>query len=311
MNFTEITVSTTTEASDSVSRILMDAGAAGTQILDRNDLPDIDHPLHDWELMDQSVIDAFPEETEVKAWFPEAQMRAVTEELRSRFDALRASGLNTGTLAVRTALAKEEEWNETWKKYYKPFRAGKKIVIKPTWETWSGNADDLIVEIDPGMAFGTGTHETTALCVEMTEDYYHRGKMLDIGTGSGILAICAARLGAGQITAVDIDPDAVRVAEENVRQNGLEGCITVKQGDLLEGLSERFDFAVANILAPIIIRLCPALFRHLMPGAVFICSGILIEQKEEVQNALSACGYRMLDFRSRGEWCAFAVQKPE
>ena len=156
------------------------------------------------------------------------------------------------------------------------------------------------------MAFGTGTHETTAMCVGLIEKYYKGGTLLDVGTGSGILAIAAARLGADDVVAVDIDPDAVRVAKENVAHNGLEKAIDVRKGDLLQGLSQQFDFAVANILAPVICMLAAPLKKHLTPGGIFVCSGIIAEAEQDVNDALLKAGYTIDEVQHKGDWVAFA-----
>ena len=223
MDYVEITVSTSSLGADAVSDEMLRLGAMGTQILDRADLPDPEKPVHNWELMDQSVIDNMPEDVQVKAWYGEEETPVILEKLRSFLPTLREScHFDLGTLEISVQSVQDTDWNENWKKYYKPFRAGKHLVIKPSWETWDAQEGDLIIEMDPGMAFGTGTHETTALCVELIEDYYKGGTLLDVGTGSGILALCAAKLGAENITAVDIDPDAVRVAKENAQRNGIE-----------------------------------------------------------------------------------------
>ena len=304
MDYTEVTVSTTTQGADLVSDIFLRLGAVGTQILDRADLPDPDRPTANWELMDQSVIDAMPEDVQVKAWFDEESLKKVIGPLREQLSLLREPGL--GTLQVNLQGVKEEDWAENWKQYYKPFRIGEHMVVKPTWEPWDAQPGDLIIEIDPGMAFGTGTHETTAMCVSLIEKYYQGGALLDVGTGSGILAIAAARLGAKGIVAVDIDPDAVRVAKENVAHNGLESAIDVRRGDLLQGLSQQFDFAVANILAPVICLLAAPLKKHLNKGGRFICSGIIAEAEAEVNAALLDAGYAIDEICRKGDWVAFA-----
>ena len=304
MDYTEVTVSTTTLGSEPVSDLLLRLGAAGTQILDRADLPDPGKPTANWELMDQSVIDAMPEDVQVKAWFDEQSLGAVMSSLREQLALMQGPGM--GTLQVTTQGVKEEDWSENWKQYYKPFRIGEHMVVKPTWEPWDARPGDLIIEIDPGMAFGTGTHETTAMCVGLIEKYYAGGALLDVGTGSGILAIAAARLGATGIVAVDIDPDAVRVARENVAHNGLQSAIEVRKGDLLQGLSQRFDFAVANILAPVICLLAAPLKAHLTPGGRFICSGIIAEAEGDVRSALLDAGYTIDEVRRKGDWVAFA-----
>lgn len=304
--YMEVTLSTTTAGSEIISDLLMRLGAAGTQILDRADLPDPSKPTANWELMDQSVIDAMPEDVQVKAWFDEAALNTVMGSLKEQLSLLQSQNEGLGTLSLSLQGVKEEDWAENWKQYYKPFRLGEHMVVKPTWEPWDTQAGDLIIEIDPGMAFGTGTHETTAMCVGLIEKYYQGGSLLDVGTGSGILAIAAARLGAKGIVAVDIDPDAVRVAQENVAHNGLTDAIDVREGDLLQGLSQRFQFAVANILAPVICMLAAPLKAHLLPGGKFICSGIIAEAESDVNEALLAAGYTIDEIQHKGDWVAFA-----
>ena len=312
MEYTEFTVSTTTSGADIVSALLMRLGAAGTQIIDRNDLPDPDKPGHNWELMDRALIDAAPEDVQVKAWFDEETAAQTLETLQMELNRLRElqDGPAFGALTVSLTNIREEDWAENWKQYFKPFRVGRRLVVKPSWETWASAPDDLIIEIDPGMAFGTGTHETTALCIELIERYYQGGSLLDIGTGSGILAIAAALLGAKPVTAIDIDPDAVRVARENVALNRLEDAITLEQGDLLKGVRGIYDFAAANILAPVICMLAGPLLGYLKPGGCFVCSGIIREREEDVHEALTAAGYEILARTHRGDWCAFAARKP-
>lgn len=304
--YIEATISTTTAGSEIISDLLMRLGAAGTQILDRADLPDPNKPTANWELMDQSVIDAMPEDVQVKAWFDEDALNRIMGSLQEQLSLLKNQNEGLGTLALSLQGVKEEDWAENWKQYYKPFRLGEHMVVKPTWESWDMQEGDLMIEIDPGMAFGTGTHETTAMCVGLIEKYYQGGALLDVGTGSGILAIAAARLGAKGIVAVDIDPDAVRVARENVAHNGLTGAIDVREGDLLQGLSQRFQFAVANILAPVICMLAAPLKAHLLPGGRFVCSGIIAEAEGDVNGALLAAGYQIDEIQHKGDWVAFA-----
>lgn len=304
--YIEATISTTTAGSEIISDLLMRLGAAGTQILDRADLPDPNKPTANWELMDQSVIDAMPEDVQVKAWFDEDALNRIMGSLQEQLSLLKTQNEGLGTLALSLQGVKEEDWAENWKQYYKPFRLGEHMVVKPTWESWDMQEGDLMIEIDPGMAFGTGTHETTAMCVGLIEKYYQGGALLDVGTGSGILAIAAARLGAKGIVAVDIDPDAVRVARENVAHNGLTGAIDVREGDLLQGLSQRFQFAVANILAPVICMLAAPLKAHLLPGGRFVCSGIIAEAEGDVNGALLAAGYQIDEIQHKGDWVAFA-----
>ncbi len=306
MEYIEVTISTNTPGSELISDLLLRLGAVGTQILDRADLPDPAKPTANWELMDQSVIDAMPEDVLVKAWFEDDALQKLLPTLREELGVLKSQSPSLGELSLSLQGVKEEDWSENWKQYYKPFRLGQHMVVKPTWEDFDLLADDLLIEIDPGMAFGTGTHETTAMCVTLIEKYYRSGSLLDVGTGSGILAIAAARLGAQDIYAVDIDPDAVRVAKENVEHNGLENVIDVQQGDLLQGLHRRFDFAVANILAPVICMLAAPLKKHLTENGIFVCSGIIKEAENDVTEALLSAGYIIDEVCHQGDWVAFA-----
>ena len=309
MDWVEISVSTTAIGADLVSGALMEAGARGTQIIDRADVPDPQQQAGSWVLVDPALKASMPEDVIVKAWFssPEEALaaRAAAAGLRRR------PGADLGALSLTGSTVREEDWAESWKRFYKPFRLGSRLVVKPSWESWEASPDDLVIELDPGMAFGTGTHESTALCMELMEAHRPQGDVLDVGTGSGILAIAAARLGAARVLAIDIDPVAVQVAGDNVRINGLADRVSVRRGDLLAGIGERFDFACANILAGVIIQLAEPLKRHLRPGAVFLSSGIIRDREDEVAAALAQAGYRVIDVARRGEWVAFAARLDE
>ena len=307
MDWIEVTISTNTMGADIVSEALLRQGAVGTQIIDRADVPDPSKPVGYWELIDPKMIEEMPEDVQVKAWFENVE---ALRGLQSALSALpQTTGLDLGTLAVSSQGVHEQDWSECWKQYYKPFRAGERLVIKPSWEDWDSQPGDLIIELDPGMAFGTGTHETTAMCVEMIEKHYRGGKVLDVGTGSGILAIAAARLGAQDVLGVDIDPMAVRVAQENVEKNGLADAIDIREGDLVAGLENvKCEFAVANILADVIALLAAPLKGCLTPGATFVCSGILKEREDDVREVLEKNGYQIFDFMQKDDWVALAAK---
>jgi ribosomal protein L11 methyltransferase len=313
MEWMEVTVHTVTQGSDIVSMMLMQQGAAGTAIEDRADVPDPTKPHGYWELIDQSMIDAMPEDVLVKAWLP------VDERLPDRLSALGEQllvlpGLTPdiplGSLQLETSQVDEQDWAECWKKFYKPFRASRSLVVKPTWEPYEKQPGDKVIELDPGMAFGTGTHETTALCLSLLEDYVTPGmNVMDVGTGSGILAIGAALLGARDVLAIDIDPEAVRVARENVTQNKLDQMIRVAEGDLTRDVKDTFDLCTANILADVIIMLATPLKDRLTPGGLFICSGIIIEREQDVLDGLAAAGYTLLEKQYRGAWVALVSRR--
>ena len=227
--------------------------------------------------------------------------------LKDRFAAL---GVQAKVFAERL---NEEDWADSWKQYYKPVFAGEKIVIVPMWEKFDAKEGQIIVKMDPGMAFGTGTHETTRLCVRLMEKYLKAGdSVLDVGTGSGILSICAEKLGSGNIFACDIDPVAVRVAKENVKDNG---CTKIECGvsDLLRDAkmpeNGKYDLVIANIVADIIIRMLPDLPPFIKTGGTLILSGIINTSAEDVKKCAENCGFEIVCEIAENDWKGIALIK--
>ena len=314
MDWVEITVHTTTFGADIVSEQLMQEGATGTMVEDRADIPDPTKPNGIWEIIDQKLIDDMPEDVLVHAWFePDSCFADRMSALGSRMTELKAldMGFDLGSLAIDTLNVRDEDWSEVWKKFYKPFKAGRNLVVKPTWETYEAQEGDRIIEIDPGMAFGSGTHETTGMCLELLEETLTGGEtVIDVGTGSGILAIGAAMLGAKDILAIDIDPTAVKVAQENIEHNGLADRITAIEGNLLDKTDMTCDLCVANIIADVICFFAKPLTNHIVPGGKFICSGIIKEREQDVVNALNEAQYEIIEIRRKGEWVAILSRRP-
>lgn len=312
MEWIELIVHTTSEGTDRVSEILMDAGASGTMIEDRADIPDPDKPHGIWEVIDPALLENMPEDVLVHAWFEEnPSIPGLLDAIRLSLAQLSENSCaDYGTLSLDIHSVNDQAWTDVWKKYFKPFHAGEHIVIKPTWEPYTPDSDDLIIEIDPGMAFGSGTHETTGMCLSILEEVVHGGEhIIDVGTGSGILAIGAAMLGAAHVTAVDIDPDAVKVAQENVTHNHVDHIVSVQQGNLLDSVSDICDICVANIISDVIIAFAEPLMQHIYPGGLFICSGIVLSRRDEVAYALTSAGYEILRTVTRGEWTAFLSRR--
>ncbi|MEW6672594.1 MAG: 50S ribosomal protein L11 methyltransferase [Thermodesulfobacteriota bacterium] len=202
----------------------------------------------------------------------------------------------------------ETDWAESWKAYFWPQKIGRKIVIKPSWREYVPAPDDIIVEIDPGMAFGTGTHPTTSLCIEMIEKFLQKGdSFLDVGTGSGILMAAAAKLGAGKGIGIDNDHLAVEIARKNLLMNSIDPeNFNVLTGDLAETVNEKFHFVSANILTETIIRLLGHIRKILIGGGVFVCSGIIEENKDLIRSKMEKTGFDILDTVIREKWVAFA-----
>ena len=313
MDWMEITVLTTTAGADLVSQILMDAGSSGTMIEDKNDVAANQRPEGQWDIIDEAIAQRIGDDVKVTGYYEvdatlNDRVRMIEAEIR-RVKGLDL-GFDAGKLEVVHKTFAEEDWAENWKKSFKPLRLGRHMLIKPGWCDCAVEPGDKVIEIDPGMAFGTGTHETTGMCVELVEKYVQPGSTaIDVGTGTGILAIAAAHMGAKDVLAIDIDRVAVRVAAENVRINGFEDTIRCVAGDLLENVEEQADVVIANIIADVIILMAQPVRAYIADGGRFICSGISSERKQDVLDALNAAGYTVLDVLERGGWCAIACDK--
>lgn len=313
MDWMEITVLTSTAGADMVSQILMDAGSSGTMIEDRNDVALNQRPEGQWDIIDEEIARRIGDDVKVTGYYEvdaglNDRVRFVEGEIR-RVKGMDL-GFDAGKLEILQQTFAEEDWAENWKKAFKPLRLGSHMLVKPGWADCEVLPGDRVIEIDPGMAFGTGTHETTGMCVELVEKYVSPGvNAIDVGTGTGILAIAAAHMGARDVLAIDIDRVAVRVAKENVRINGFENTIRCQAGDLLENVDEVADVVIANIIADVIIMIAAPVKAHIREGGVFICSGISAERRQDVLDALKAAGYEVLDVCDRGGWCAMAARR--
>ena len=258
------------------------------------------------DLIDESILNADKTVASVSVYLP------VERDIREDVEFLREMLIKDGIDGeIKMIGLNEEDWANAWKAYYKPIKIGSKIVIVPAWEKYEANEGELIVRMDPGMAFGTGTHETTRLVIGLLEKYTTPGvRMLDVGTGSGILAICASKLGAGECKAYDIDPMSVRVARENIKDSGLEN-ITCDQSDLLRSVDlqgGKYGLVCANIVADIIIRMTPDVHKYIADDGVLLASGIIMERSADVVNCFEAHGFEIVERAEENGWCALAVK---
>ena len=271
------------------------------------DYSDIDLKTCYGDLIDESILNADKTIASVSVYLPAE--RSVTEciaFLRERFADADLEDAKLELVGVN-----EEDWANSWKAYYKPIKIGERLVIVPAWEKYTPAEGELIVRMDPGMAFGTGTHETTRLVIKLLEAYTKEGcRMLDVGTGSGILAICASKLGAGECRAYDIDPMAVRVANENIKDSGLSN-ITCEVSDLLRQVdkSKPYDLICANIVADIIIRMTPDVGELMHKDTVLLASGIIMERSDDVVECFEKHGFRIVERLEENGWCGLAVMK--
>lgn len=308
MKWHEIKIKTTSEHVEEMTNILYDAGVGGVVIEDPNDMEFLNDikDENNWDYYDEEILNFEFEGAIVKGYLPES------EELLDKIELIKQSVRNISKYdykdegeEVVIAEVYEEDWANAWKKYYKPKKIGKDIVVKPTWENYSQKNDEKIIELDPGMAFGTGTHETTMMCIQLLEKYIQNDTTVyDIGCGSGILSIASAKLGAKKVIGVDLDEVAVKVSKENVQVNKVDSIVDIKHGDLMDVIDGNADIIVANIIAEIIKVLAKNVKQFMDSNSIFISSGIIVEKVDEVVDELKKNGLEILSINKKGEWAA-------
>ncbi|MDV2883928.1 50S ribosomal protein L11 methyltransferase [Alkalihalophilus pseudofirmus] len=310
MKWSEFSIHTTEEAVEPVCNILHEAGASGVVIEDPIDLIK-DWGVHYGEIYQLSPDD-YPEDgVIVKAYFPVNSFLLETiDEVKASINGLTTYEIDLGRNSVQLAEVNEEDWATAWKKYYKPVKISKSITITPTWEDYTPTEDEMIIELDPGMAFGTGTHPTTVLCIQALESVMQGGEeVIDVGTGSGVLSIAAAKLGAKRVIGLDLDQVAVDSAALNVELNQVHDTVTVRQGNLLEQIDGSYDLVVANILAEVIVQFVQDAAAILKPGGAFITSGIIKRKKQEVKDSLVSAGFTIDEVIEMDDWVAIIASK--
>jgi len=303
--WTEIQIAIPTLYTEQSSAIAQMAVPYGIYIEDYSDLIEEAPKIAHIDLIDEELLQKDRTQAIIHLYIsPDSNPAEAVSFLRERMDAEKIP------YTLRTEGIKEEDWAFGWKKFYHPLRIGKHIVICPSWETCELAPGDVMMRLDPGMAFGTGTHETTRLCLAMLENYVSQGcKMLDIGCGSGVLSIGAVLLGASQAVGVDIDATAVRVALENAGMNHVSDKTAYHCGDLTEKVTGKFHVVCANIVADVILRLAPQVGNFLEENGVLLVSGIIDSRREEVKQALEAEGFQVIEDLEEKGWCAMAVRR--
>ena len=314
MNWTEVKIYTTTAGIDPLTGSMLDLGLQGFMI---EDAQDFDEFLHDttphWDYVDQAVMEKMKDcETCVTIYVadnPQGMEELMqVRQILARLKAQDPDG-KYGRLELEMKDVDEEDWSNAWKKYYHPVQVGEHLVVCPSWEAYDRKPDEVVLTLNPGMAFGTGTHETTGMCMELLEKYITpQDTVLDVGCGSGILAITAALLGANKIIGCDIDEVAVKVAGENAALNGVQDRIAFHQGDLTSQVEGSFQIICANIVADVIIRLSEDAGRYLAKDGIFITSGIIDTREQDVLNALEQNGFQVIERRTSGGWVALACK---
>lgn len=309
MKWCEISIQTSHEAVELIAEIFRDLGASGVVIEDPELVNDY-ITSGKWDYTDIPIV----KETEVvveKAYLPvNGELEGRIQTLRQEIKALESRGVNTAPAVLTTAELQDEDWSDTWKQYFHTEKPGERVVIKPTWEEYVPKGDEVVIELDPGAAFGTGTHATTSMCIRQLEKLVKPGMtVFDVGTGSGILSIISAKLGATNIQAVDYDDSVLKIVEENLEQNNVQDIISVAQSDLMQNVHGKAELVIANIIADIIIRLFDQLDEHLEQGGTLLTSGIIEDRIEDVLAAAEKHGYGVVERLENKGWACIAFKR--
>lgn len=311
MKWVEINIHTSREAVEPISNILQQFDVGGVVIKDPLDIAKEKSSLYG-EIYDINM-DQFPAKgVYVVAYLPNNKLLDTRiEQIREKIDYLTSFNINLGENKISIKDIDEEDWTTSWKKYYKPVKVSDKIVIAPTWEQYKKNKDELVIELDPGMAFGTGTHPTTVLSILALENNLNTNDLvIDVGSGSGVLSIAAALLGAKFVHAYDLDNIAVKSTMLNAKLNKLQDKIVVQKNNLLEGINLKANIIVSNILAEVILTFIQDAWDNLLSGGLFITSGIILKKKETVKNELRVVGFEIVDVQRIENWISIIAKKP-
>lgn len=304
MKWVEVQIKTTTEAEEIVTGIMYDLGVTGLAIEDPNDILAFQQSENDWDFIDPDLMKQGYEGVIIKAYFPDTKdLNEKIEKVRDNIEKIPYDDTGKSLGEVIITEVYEKDWAEAWKKFYKPIKIGEKILIKPTWEEYENKDDEIVIELDPGMAFGTGTHETTMMCIEALEQYVKEDDLVyDIGCGSGILSIVAGKLGAKKVIGVDLDQLCIKVSNENISLNGVENLVEIRRGNLLDVVKDKANLIVSNIIAEVIAEMVGSLKNYLVQGGIFIASGIISEKVDMVEKRLIENGFKILEIKIMGDW---------
>lgn len=310
MKWIEIIVKTTSEQEEAVTNILYEADVQGIVIEDYQDVLNLETNKNQWDIIDEDLIKNYYEGIIIKGYLEEKEgVQEKVDFIKEKVHSLPRYDLDIKTTEVKVNTIEEIDWNLEWKKHFKPFEVGKNILIKPSWEEFKNTKDKIVIEIDPGMAFGTGTHATTLLCLEALEEYIREGDLIfDIGTGSGILSIAACKLG-GKAVGIDIDEDSIRTAKENVKINKCSKNVKILKGNLLTKVKDEADIIISNIIADAIINMSGNLNNYIKSNGIFIASGILNTKEKEVIEALEANKFEIIETKKMDDWVCVVARK--
>ncbi|HZK35153.1 MAG TPA: 50S ribosomal protein L11 methyltransferase [Bacillota bacterium] len=306
MDWIEISIKTSQEGADIATQVFYEVGVTGLVIEDPGELSKVTSDAAPWDYIDESALGGIDGQVLIKAYIRnDASLGEKLSLIEEKIKWLKGQdfGIDLGSLAIEMVNVKEEDWSSSWKKYYKPIRVSDRIVIKPSWESYTQREGEQVLSLDPGMAFGTGSHETTMLCLQAIDKNIRPGsKIIDLGCGTGVLSIASLLLGAKSVTAIDHDSKAVEVAKENASLNRVEDRMSIIHGDLLDKVEGRYDIVVANIIADVIINLTGYITDYMEPDGLFISSGIILDRLLETISAIENAGLEIIQRKEIGEW---------
>lgn len=305
----ELEIRSSAEAAEAVADLLLREGAAGVATEDPEDIRSLIEAQDASIFVDPAFLADLPDYVRIRAYFQAEDAEALQGEWREKLARLgEFLPLGEGLIACRAV--REEDWANSWKRHYRPLPISARVTVVPSWEEYAARADEIVLTLDPGSAFGTGEHETTALCLQAVEELGCAGeRVLDLGCGSGILGILAAKLGAAEVEALDTDPNAVAVTRANAAQNGCADRLTARVGTLGAAAHARYALILANILAEVHVQLASDYAEKLDGGGRLLLSGIIAHKADAVRAALDATGLRLRATRRRGDWVLLIYEK--
>jgi ribosomal protein L11 methyltransferase len=309
LKWCEVSIQTSHEATEIIAEIFRDLGAGGVVIEDPELVNDY-ITSGKWDYTDIPIATETEVVTEKAYLVVNGELEGRLQTFKQEIKALGERGVNIAPAIITTAELQDEDWSDTWKQYFHTEKPGDRVVIKPTWEEYEAKEDEVVIELDPGAAFGTGTHATTSMCIKELETLVKPDDVVfDIGTGSGILSIISAKLGARDIQAVDYDDSVLKIVEENLEQNHVENIVSVAQSDLMQNVHGKANLVIANIIADIIIRLFPQLDEHLEPNGTLLTSGIIEDRIDDVINAGQENGFAVVKRKENKGWACITFKR--
>lgn len=304
MKWLEVIITTNQMMAEEVSDMLISLGSNGVEMVDPDAFRQAMRQNAYLDYADEGFIEQYGEHVIVKGYFQDGRdPESLLGALREKMAETDVSDYAPGTM--QAVIRDDTEWKDVWKEYYKPFELATGYIVKPSWEEYVVKPGETLLELDPGMAFGTGTHETTKMCAQFAAEIVRPGdKVIDIGCGTAILGILAAKSGAERVLAVDIDDAAVRTAKENALRNNVDTVVTVVHGILDDVAPEPFDVLLVNIIANVIIQLAPDFKKYMAEGAQIVLSGIIRDRQQDVIQAMEEQNFFLKEERTMGEWVA-------